>query len=468
MHTASTSRRPQFTRAVTRSVVALVATAGLAGCNLFDTDIKNPTAVEETSLEIPAAAPNIANGLGTAVTRAFASMHGAMGTVTDELTWIGSREYYNLLDGGDITDPLNEYFDVNSYPFMAEARWLSNYSVRKLEEFDKAGTLRARADLARAYVYAATAYITIGETYDDFVVSADRQTGGTPIGPNNMRVMFDTAAAWLGRANTIATAVGNAEIRRQALGLRARARHSSAMWSALKPARTAPAQPLVNNAEANADATAALGLMAADYRYRINTNAQSNPGINAGFEITQRLEIRAGAQLVVPDASGNRPVLGIAGIRLLDPVSGQPDATIARAIDDCCRQASGQFIPFTVTSAAEMNLILAEAALAQNNIPEFTTRINAARATNGKVAWTTASTVTPRDLLIHERRVHLFLSGRRLWDLYRFGQRADRWLPTSIVFRRACFVPIPFGERQSNPDAIEAGGSNNSRPSYCS
>ncbi|MCU0647870.1 MAG: RagB/SusD family nutrient uptake outer membrane protein [Gemmatimonadaceae bacterium] len=465
---ASTSRSPQRTRAVSRATVALVATAALGGCGLFDTDIKNPTAVEESSLTNPAAAANIANGLQTAVTRAFASFHGAMGTVTDELTWIGSREYYNLLDGGDITDPLNEYFDVNSYPFMAEARWLSTYSIQKLEGFEKDGTLRNRADLARTYIAAATTYITIGESYDDFVVSADRQAGGAPVGPNNMRVMFDSAVVWLGKANTIATALGNADLRRQALGLRARARHSAAMWAALKPARTAPAQPLVNNADASADATAALALMSADYRYRINTTAQNNPGINAGFEINQRLEIRAGATLIVPDATGNRVAAGLAGIRLLDPVGGAPDATLARAIDECCRSTSGQLIPFTVTSAAEMNLILAEAALAQNNTAEFTTRINAARAANAKPAWSSASTVSARDLLIHERRVHLFLSGRRLWDLYRFNQKADRWLPTSIAYRKACFVPIPFGERQSNPESMAAGETNVSRPSYCS
>ena len=53
-------------------------------------------------------------------------------------------------------------------------------------------------------------------------------------------------------------------------------------------------------------------------------------------------------------------------------------------------------------------------------------------------------------MLIHSRRVNLFLHGRRLHDLYRFGIKADRWLPTSIASRKACFFPIAFIERQSN------------------
>jgi hypothetical protein len=460
----SQATRPR--RAAGRAVAAIAGSLALAGCNLFNTDVKNPTAVEESSLSNPAAAATLANGLGSSVTRAHAAVFGAMGTVTDELTWIGSREYYNLLDGGDITDPLNEYFNDNGWPFVAEARWLANYTIRRLEQFDADGTIRNRTDLARAYLYGATIYNMIGEFYDDFVISSDRQTGGEPVGHTNMRVMFDSAAAFLTRAEAIPGI--SADLRRQILGLRARVRHSAAVWALVRANRSAaPANPLVNNAQANADATAALAAMPADYRYRINTTPQNRPGINIGFEMNQRLEIRAGSEIINPDGTGLRPLAGLAGIKLQDPVSGQPDATVARAIDECCRAASGIDIPFTITSAAEMNLILAEAALATNNIPEFQARINAARAVNGKPAWTPSSSVSARDLLIHERRVHLFLSGRRLSDLYRFGRKADRWLPTSIAFRMNCFVPIAFLERQTNPKAIEPGGNNTSRPSYC-
>lgn len=453
-------------RRAASTTIAVLAAAAVTGCGLFNTDVANPTAVDEASLANPAAAPTLANGLASSVTRAHAAVFGAMGTVTDELTWIGSREFYNLLDGGDITDPQNEYFNDSGWPFVAEARWLSEYTIRRLEGFNAEGQLRNRVDLARAYIHAATIYNMIGEFYDDFVISSDRQTGGAPIGPENMRIMFDSAAAFLTRAEAIPGI--SVDQRRQILGLRARVRHSSAMWSLLRPARTAPANPLVNNAAANADATAALAVMPEGYRYQLRTTPQNRPGINIGFEMTQRLEIRAGGTIINADATGLRPAAGLAGIKLVDPVTGQPDAAVARAIDECCRASSGIDIPFTITSAAQMHLILAEAALAQNNLGTFATHINAARATTGKSAWSQASSVTPRDLLIHERRVNLFLVGQRLTDLYRFGLKSDRWLPNSIAYRKACYAPIATLERQTNPLSIEPGGNNVSRPSYCS
>jgi hypothetical protein len=97
-----------------------------------------------------------------------------------------------------------------------------------------------------------------------------------------------------------------------------------------------------------------------------------------------------------------------------------------------------------------MQLILAEAALAQGNNSEFQTRINAVRAIDALPLWD-GTTPTAREMLIHERRVNLFLQLRRLHDLYRFGLKADRWLPTSIAARKACFFPITAIERQSNP-----------------
>ena len=131
-------------------------------------------------------------------------------------------------------------------------------------------------------------------------------------------------------------------------------------------------------------------------------------------------------------------------------MSGQPDPVIAKAIDECCRVSATTLIPFTLTSWTEMQLILAETALAQGNNAEFQTRINVIRARDTLPAWD-GSTPSAREMLIHERRVNLFLQSRRLHDLYRFGLKADRWLATSIASRKACFFPISAIERQSNP-----------------
>ena len=430
---------------------ALALLLAAPACTLFDTNVTNPNAIEESALGDPASAPTLANGLNAAVTRMITSVYGPYSVASDELTWVGSRENWGFLDTGDVSDPLNEYNDA-AYPFASEARWLANYTIDRLQSFDAAGKLRNKSDLARTYVYAAVAYLTIGDNYDDFVLSSDRTKPGAPVGEANMIQMYDSAVAYLDRALPIATSVASADLRSQILGLRARAKFSKAVWRLLKPARTTPANPLVNDAGANADATAALGVMTSGYRYRVIATSANTGTNNVGSEMNSRQEIRAGGEYINPDPSRSnlQPLPGLAGIKLADPVSGQPDPVIAKAIDECCRVSATTLIPFTLTSWKEMQLILAEAALAQGNSADFQTRINAVRAADALPAWD-GTTPSAREMLIHERRVNLFLQLRRLHDLYRFGIKADRWLSTSIAARKACFFPITAIERQSNP-----------------
>jgi starch-binding outer membrane protein, SusD/RagB family len=431
----------------------LGATLALSGCQIFDTDVTNPNAVTEAATNDPAAAPSLVNGLQGALTNAVNGVYGVTGAASDELTWAGSREYWNLLDGGDIGDPVNEYSN-GTYPYMSQARWQADITVKKLEEWDRATPtlLRARTDLVRAYILAGVTYMIIGENYEDFVIVSDRQVAGANIGPDNMRSTLDSATAYFTKALTLATTLNNSDLRAQALGYRARARFSRAVWTSLRSPRGFPTNPLVNDANATADATAALALMTGTYRIRWTNSAQNTGGyFNLGFEINQRLELRAGDVYTNPNAARTRPLDGAAGVKLTDPVSGAVDATLARAIDECCRQTSTQFIGLTMLSARDMNLILAEAALAANNTAEFTTRINAVRALDNKPAW--AGTPSARDILIHERRVGLFMQGRRLNDHFRFAQSADRWLSIRAATQRPCFLPISFDERLQNLSA---------------
>jgi len=421
----------------------------LASCSMFDTNISNPNAIDESALADPASAPTLANGLNATVTRMITSVYGPYSVASDELTWVGSRENWGKIDAGDVSDPTNEYNDA-AYPLASQARWLANYTIQRLEGFSKAGSLKSPTDLARTYVYAAITYITIGENYDDFILASDRTKPAAPVGEANMIQMFDSATVYLDRALPMAT--GNSDLQAQILGLRARAKFSKALWKVLKPARTTPANPLINDAGANADATAALAVMPAGYRFRVTPTTANTGTNNVGSEMNSRQEIRAGGDYINPDASRSnlQPLPGTAGIKLKDPITQQPDPVIAKAIDDCCRVSSTTLLPFTLTSWKEMQLILAEASLASGNAADFKTRINAVRTADALPAWDGATPVA-LDMLIHERRVNLFLQSRRLHDLYRFGLKADRWLPTSIAYKKACFFPITAIERQSNP-----------------
>lgn len=454
MHMTLLRSAPRWTRAsrfVARVAVAS-ATVTLGACNLFETDVTNPNAVVESALNDPSGGTTLVNGLGASLTRAHNQIVGTTGAASDELTWSGSREYWKLLDEGDIADPVNEYVD-GQYPYVSEARWMADYTVAKLEGFG--ANIRNRADLARAYTYAGMIYMLIGENYEDFIIASDRQKNAAPLGEQAFPVVFDSSIAYLTKAINLSRTIGSAEWERNALGLRARARFGKALISRFRPARnpgTQAAPYLVNDAGASADAAAALALMPATYRFQLSSNPQNNGGyFSTGFEIVQRLEIRIGNEYANLNPAATRPLDGLDGVKLVDPVSGQKDPVIARGIDECCRLSTGQFLSLTATSAAEMHLILAEAALAAGNTAQFTTHINNLRALNGVPAWSAASGVSALAVLKHGRRVNLFMQGRRLVDHHRFGDKADRWLPTSVAYRKACFYPISYNERLQNP-----------------
>jgi hypothetical protein len=441
---------------------ALIAVAA-ANCSVFDTNIANPNAVTEEALEAASSAPPLVNGLAASVTRMLTGVYGPYSVASDELTWVGSREHWGQLDAGDVSNPLNEYVD-GAYPLVSEARWLSNYTISKLEAFDKASTLRDRNNLARTYLYAAITYVTIGDMYDDFVIASDRTVPSAPIGEANMRVMYDSAIAFIDRGIPITVAVNNRDLQSQLLALRARAKHARAMWALFRPARTTPANPLINDAGANTDAAAALAMMTGNYRLRLLPVTGGAAAISVAGEMNSRQEIRAGAFYVNPNPTRPTTVAdGAAGIKLRDPVTGQTDPVMLKAIDECCRVASTTLTPITIISAKEMHLILAEAALAAGNTAEVRTRINALRSLEGQPAW---DGVTPaaRDMLIYTRQVNLYLQGRRLADMYRFGVKDEKWLPANIASRKACFMPIPAIERRSNPEAPQPA---EARPASC-
>jgi len=464
MHVGGPSLGRTTRRSLARLSVAALVAAVSTSCSVFDTDVTNPNAVSEEALEAASSAPPLVNGLAASVTRALTGIYGPYSVGSDELTWVGSREHWGLLDAGDVSWPLNEYIDTG-FPFVSEARWLSNYTIEKLEAFDKDNALRDRTGLVRSYIYGAVAYITIGDMFDDFVVASDRTAPAAPVGPDNMGVMYDSAVAFMDRALPIAQALNNNTLRSQVLAIRARAKYAKSVWALLKPARATPANPLVNNAGANADATAALALMSGNYMFKLLPVTGGGASISMASEMNSRQEIRAGDVYVNPDPARPTTVAaGAAGIKLRDPVTNQPDPVLLKAIDECCRVASTTLTPFTIVSAKEMHLILAEAALATNNATEFRTRINAMRALETLPAWD-GTTPAAQNMLIYSRQVNLFLQGRRLHDMYRFGIKDPKWLPSNIASKKACFFPIPAIERRTNPEVGELA---ETRPSYCS
>jgi len=444
-----------------RALVSLCMTALAASCSGL-LDVENPNNVNIDDLNNPAAAGPLANGALSATARAWATVLTPYSEATDELTWIGSRDAWSDLDQGYLSGITNEFVDA-AFPSLAQARWLSDEAIKRLKAFDSAGVLPNRGNLARSYLYGAIAYITIGDMFDDWPIGSDRQIAAPPLGPANMAQVYDTAIAYTTRGIAIAQAGGDRALELSLTATRARARHAKAVWQKLNPFTAATlANPLVNDAGAVADANVALAAATPDWAYRFNYSS-GTISTSIGFEVNQRLESRFGELYIVPTADGKR-VLGCDStigcqIRLSDPIDAVPDPVLVKTITDFV--AGVQYGSLTVVSSREMYLILAEARLAQGDSVGAATFINNIRALNRKSATDTTrltlydplNAAHPRALAMyqHERRVNLFLQGRRLADHYRFGVPADKWLVTAEArLQPGTVFPITNTERLAN------------------
>ncbi len=445
-------------RGVSRAVLVVTALS-VAGCTSF-LDVENPNNVGDASLGNSAAAPSIVNGAGGATSRALNSLLAPYGAVTDELAWSGSRDAFKQLDDGGVSDPANEYVDAASFQ-LSEARYLTEEAINRLLGFQKDGTLANPNDLARGYLFAAVVFRVIPDMFDDYVVGSYRTENAAPVGEANMATLYDKSIDYATKGLALAT--DNAT-KTSLTAVRASARFNKAVWAKLNPGGTTPpAQPLVNDAAAATDAAAAYALMSGPkFRFEINPNVTATGNPSSGFEINQRLELSAGDEYATHNSAFTR----VAAIALNDPITGQPDPIVSEMIERCCKvnagfNVDGNYIPFAVSSGIDMQLIIAEVALASGNTATFQTAINTIRSAYGLPDWTPVSSVSANAILQHERRVGLFMQGRRLSDMYRFGVKSTFsrrpnsqgvWTALSDAGKRVgCFFSIPVSERLSNP-----------------
>ena len=416
------------------------ASVGMIGCSGL-LDVENPNNLQEENLSAASSARALTAGAAATVSRSLGAIYGPYHTVTDEVSWRGSRDAWLQLDLGNVADPANEFTD-DAFRYAGEGRWMADEAIRRLEGFDAANQLldtRGRSDrapLARAYFYGALSYMTIADMFDDFSLS-DRREPAPPVGEAEMVKFYDKAITYLDKGLVVAEAVKNTSLQNEILATRARAKYSRALWSKLHP--TVVANALVNDAGANADATLVLSRVAPDFRVIValeNDDIAYAGEASLAYNINQRAELR-----VAP-----------AFAALTDPITNAPDPVIKQAVDALSTDYVYQRI--TVASAREMHLILAEAALAANDIPGFTTNINRLRALDGLTPW--AGQVPALDILKHSRKVNLFLQGRRLSDMYRFGEQSPQWGTSSTAaLSPGTFFPVTCIEIRSHPQDFQ-------------
>jgi hypothetical protein len=392
-------------------------------------DVENPNSVKEEDLNNPAGGTALANGASATVAQAAGHMLALYATATDEGKWIGSRDSWGQLDQGNVGDGNNEFTDA-AWLDITEARFMSDKAVEKLSEFDAAGTIENREDLARAYLYSALIRVMVADVFDDFVISEPR-TPAPSVGEDKMNTLYDQAVTNLDKALAITK---NDELKARIIALRARAKNGKAIWEKVNP-RGAPnnSQPYVSGGQD--DAATVLGMVSADWRWQLEYSAVS-PG--SGNEYSWQVNGRKELDVVTPLPN--------------DPIAGTVDPRIQRAVNefkDIVTNGGANFARLTVVSAREMHLIIAESHIAAGNTAAARDEINVLRALDGLPA------VTNEDaglILQHERLANLFIQVRRLADMYRFGIKSPQWTNVSEAFTKpGSFFPITRREIEANP-----------------
>ena len=430
-------------------VTTLVLAGLLSGCDsLFD--VENPNNIKGEDIALPEASNSVVNGAYGTVAKGLAASLGVYSPITDEITYIGSRDAWGDLNTGIVSNPQNEFLNV-AFPYVAQGRWMADEAIKLMEQHQADGALRDPILLARAYLYGALAYINIADTWDNFALS-DRAVAAVPIGEDSMGALYDTAIEYLTQGMAVAQAEGDDDLVLTMTAVRARAHHAQAVWDMLNPSGSVPANALVSSTSAVQDARAFLAMNGGDESWRYTITLANNdmvPGgeITLGHNMNDRAELQFGADYV--DTDPNDPA-GITGIALMDPVDGVPDPVVSDKIDEF--RDAFIYTVMTIVSAREMHLIVAEAELAGGNTAEAVQEMNLVRGLDGLTAYDAgSSTLTPLAMLEHERRVNLFLQNRRLADMYRFGIHSRYWTSTSDAMSTpGMFLPIPQVELLSN------------------
>ena len=408
-------------------LIGLILTFAVIGCDL---DVNNPNSLLEDDLKDPSAASAVANGAWNAALRGVSYMMMPYTVAGDESVWIGSRDAWRQIDKGGMTNEYNEFVD-QAWPYISEARWMADEAVTRLGEFNTAGTLPDVQDLVLAHLTAAMVRIYIADFFDDFVYS-NKTVSGTPIGAANMHELYDQAMSLLTTAESIADASNKVKV----LALKARVAHAEGIWGKLNPSVNT-SSPYVSAGATEAAAAAAL--MSADYKWKMNFSASTVSNYMSG-QINSRQEM----DLLYNTAVGNGDTFPN------DPVTGAADTRMQAEFDLFKNTANGtDYAPITIVSLREMHLIIAESKLAGGDNTGCLAELNAIRAFDGLAAY--ASSQDAAAAFKHERRANLFIQGRRLADMYRFGESSVVWDPVEQS-AAGSFFPITIQEIRANPN----------------
>ncbi len=424
------------------AVIAALSGLALSACDSL-LDVENVTFIAAEDVRNAASADLWANGVHNRVAAGWDGALILLSAASDELRFAGQFAYWGELDRGHLDRPNNQGLN-DMFGLFATAQWYSGEAIQVLDSLYQDGSLTDTEPLARVYLYGSIIHGTVADVMADYAPSAPHDPGPA-LGSENMRTLYDLAIQYA--TSGLALQPGGV-LERDLLAARARASHARLVWQRVRPP---PADVsgggLVSGGGAAADALAALGADGSDWRFEFDYPL-GIAGSNTAGTINCLSSLRFGDRYVTTTPDGLRA----ASVILQDPIDKVPDPSLHHLMFEVIHiPAPCPFKTFTVTSAREMHLIVAEDALASGDTATFADHVNQLRALEGLTPWASASGVSAWDMLVYERTTRLFLTGRRLADMYRFDIQSDSWEASSAAATMpGTLYPIPTREIEAN------------------
>ena len=397
--------------------VALVIAVGAAACSDM-LSVTNPGPIADAALQTPEAVPGFVTGMSGDLSNALDEIVRITGIASDELAHGGSYTgeglwYRGIIKAEDVND---------QWALMQRARWVAETGITRIKALP-GYTYDSDPAAARANLLAGFANRLLGENVCKAVFD------GGPIESDS--VHFQRAQAYFTEAIRIAQSKNVVDVLTSAYGGRASVRAALGDWTgAVADAQQVPASFVYN------------ALFAA------NSTRESNSLVTETYvrrEFTL-FNTQWAAVFNDPRVPWDTIYTNAARTTVQKGQDGKTNFFRQRKYPDIASD-----IP--LVKGTEMLMLRAEAALRAGDIPGAFTLINLQR-TQYKLAALTppADLPTAWKTLQKEYGAVVWLEGRRLWQLRRWGADAGPAHTTFLDGRASC-IPISLQEMQSNLNA---------------
>jgi hypothetical protein len=418
---------------IRNTIVAAVAIVTMTGCSDFF-DVTNPGVILDADLNSVRGALALVTGMSSDFSEGYDGAAFAVARLSDEMAGSGSYNSTGDFRRGDFrSDDANGYWND-----IQRARWVAEDGLRRMRDDIEGFPFDNNELTARAYLLAGMANRWFGETFCQIIYEAgEAQPKSAAF--NRALPQFDEAIKHGGGA-------GASDIVTAARGGKMQAYVGLGDWG---------------------NAVTMAALVPTDFVYEVVYSDNSGREQNEIFNETHgRYEMSAYDTWAELNGSESKrtPFTDCRESPLCSNAQGADGQTPHLRQEKYDSRGSNM----VMVSGVEARLVEAEAAIANNDLTLFHSKINEVRAHYGLGLYPNAPTEagdftgdwegdSAREILDRERYLSLWLDGRRLWDMHRWdhpfldGGSIAGYTPRAEK-RTSCF-PMADSECQTNPNA---------------